>query len=46
MIAGLLEQLRQGARACVRIEPAGSLRRRKATIGDLDLLAATESPRS
>jgi DNA polymerase (family X) len=27
-----------------RIEPAGSLRRRRATIGDLDLLAATEEP--
>jgi DNA polymerase (family 10) len=27
-----------------RIEPAGSLRRRRATIGDLDLLAATDDP--
>ncbi|TMB56300.1 MAG: DNA polymerase/3'-5' exonuclease PolX [Chloroflexi bacterium] len=27
-----------------RIEPAGSLRRRKPTIGDLDLLAATDDP--
>jgi DNA polymerase (family 10) len=43
MIAGLLSQLRD-APGVVRIEPAGSLRRRKATIGDLDLLAATDDP--
>ena len=43
MIGGLLARLRD-VPGVVRIEPAGSLRRRKATIGDLDLLAATESP--
>jgi DNA polymerase (family X) len=43
MIAGLLAQLR-GVKGVVRIEPAGSLRRRKPTIGDLDLLAATDDP--
>jgi DNA polymerase (family 10) len=43
LMAGLVEALREipGVRA---IEPAGSLRRRKATIGDLDLLAATDEP--
>ena len=43
LMAGLVERLREvrGVRA---IEPAGSLRRRKATIGDLDLLAATDDP--
>ena len=43
LMAGLVDQLREvrGVRA---IEPAGSLRRRKATIGDLDLLAATDDP--
>jgi len=43
LMTGLVDQLRQvrGVRA---IEPAGSLRRRKATIGDLDLLAATDDP--
>jgi DNA polymerase (family 10) len=43
LMTGLVEQLREvrGVRA---IEAAGSLRRRKATIGDLDLLAATDDP--
>jgi DNA polymerase (family 10) len=43
LMAGLVDQLRDmpGVRA---IEPAGSLRRRRATIGDLDLLAATDDP--
>lgn len=43
LMAGLVDQLREvpGVRA---IEPAGSLRRRRATIGDLDLLAATDDP--
>jgi len=43
LMSGLVDQLREvrGVRA---IEPAGSLRRRKATIGDLDLLAATTEP--
>ena len=42
-MSGLVEQAPKvrGVRA---IEPAGSLRRRKATIGDLDLLAATDDP--
>ncbi|HET6381242.1 MAG TPA: DNA polymerase/3'-5' exonuclease PolX [candidate division Zixibacteria bacterium] len=43
LIGGLLERLRE-VRGVVRIEPAGSLRRRCATIGDLDLLAATTDP--
>jgi DNA polymerase (family 10) len=43
MIAELLASLRQ-VPGVVRIEPAGSLRRRRATIGDLDLLAATDQP--
>jgi DNA polymerase (family 10) len=43
MIAGLLDSLRD-VPGVIRIEPAGSLRRRKATIGDLDLLAATSRP--
>ncbi|HEX6655414.1 MAG TPA: helix-hairpin-helix domain-containing protein, partial [Candidatus Limnocylindria bacterium] len=43
MIAGLLAQLRD-VEGVVQIEPAGSLRRRKPTIGDLDLLAATDDP--
>jgi DNA polymerase (family 10) len=42
-MTGLVEQLR-GVRGVRAIEPAGSLRRRKATIGDLDLLAATDDP--
>ena len=43
LVSGLLELLREvpGVR---RIEPAGSLRRRRPTIGDLDLLAATDDP--
>ena len=41
LIEGLIARLRE-VRGVVRIEPAGSLRRRRATIGDLDLLAAVE----
>jgi DNA polymerase (family 10) len=43
LVARLLAQLAEvpGLR---RIEPAGSLRRRRPTIGDLDLLAATDDP--
>lgn len=43
LMAGLIDGLRDvpGVRL---LEPAGSLRRRKATIGDLDLLAATDDP--
>jgi DNA polymerase (family 10) len=43
LVARLVEQLGDvpGLR---RIEPAGSLRRRRPTIGDLDLLAATDDP--
>ena len=43
LVAGILERLR-GARGVHRIEPAGSLRRRRPTIGDLDLLAAVDDP--
>ena len=45
MIAELLDSLRK-VRGVVRIEPAGSLRRRRQTIGDLDLLAATDKPKA
>jgi DNA polymerase (family 10) len=41
--AELIEGLRAVA-GIQRIEAAGSLRRRRATIGDLDLLAATDDP--
>jgi len=44
LVAGLMERLRD-VRGVVQLEPAGSLRRRRATIGDLDLLAATSDPR-
>jgi DNA polymerase (family 10) len=43
LIAGLVARLRD-VRGVERIEAAGSLRRRRATIGDLDLLAATSRP--
>ena len=43
LVAGLVERLRN-ARGVHRIEPAGSLRRRRPTIGDLDLLAAVDDP--
>jgi DNA polymerase (family 10) len=43
LVAGLLAQLRE-APGVLRIETAGSLRRRRATIGDLDLLAAVDDP--
>jgi DNA polymerase (family 10) len=42
LVAGLLHRLRR-VNAVRRIEPAGSLRRRRSTIGDLDLLAAVDS---
>lgn len=41
LVAPLLAHLR-GARGVVRLEVAGSVRRRRETIGDLDLLAAIE----
>lgn len=43
LLAGLVERLRAAPRV-VRIVPAGSVRRRKPTIGDLDLLAAVDDP--
>jgi DNA polymerase (family 10) len=43
LMAGLVERLRD-ARGVRRIEVAGSLRRRRSTIGDLDLLAAVDDP--
>ncbi|MBW3612374.1 MAG: DNA polymerase/3'-5' exonuclease PolX [Chloroflexi bacterium] len=43
LMAGLLDRLRDVA-GVRRIEVAGSLRRRRATIGDLDLLAAVDDP--
>jgi len=43
LVASLVEALRD-VRGVRRIEPAGSLRRRLSTIGDLDLLAAVDDP--
>jgi DNA polymerase (family 10) len=43
LMTGLLSRLRE-ARGVRRIEVAGSLRRRRSTIGDLDLLAAVDDP--
>ncbi|MBA2631460.1 MAG: DNA polymerase/3'-5' exonuclease PolX [Chloroflexi bacterium] len=43
LIADLVGRLRE-VRGVHRIEPAGSLRRRRPTIGDLDLLAAVDDP--
>ena len=43
LVAGLIERLRD-ARGVHRIERAGSLRRRRPTIGDVDLLAAVDDP--
>ena len=43
LVGGLLARLRE-APGVRRIEAAGSLRRRRATIGDLDLLAAVDDP--
>ncbi|MDQ3689560.1 MAG: DNA polymerase/3'-5' exonuclease PolX [Chloroflexota bacterium] len=43
LIAGLVARLRD-VRGVHRIEAAGSLRRRRPTIGDLDLLAAVDDP--
>ena len=43
VVAGILERLRD-VRGVHRIEAAGSLRRRRPTIGDLDLLAAVDDP--
>jgi DNA polymerase (family X) len=43
LVAELMVSLRD-VRGVVRLEPAGSLRRRRETIGDLDLLAATDDP--
>jgi DNA polymerase (family 10) len=45
LVAGLVVHLRD-VRGVRRIEPAGSLRRRKPTIGDLDMLAAVDDPRA
>ena len=43
LIGDLVARLRD-VRGVHRIEPAGSLRRRRPTIGDLDLLAAVDDP--
>ncbi|HEX2767424.1 MAG TPA: DNA polymerase/3'-5' exonuclease PolX [Candidatus Limnocylindria bacterium] len=43
LVAGILERLRDTP-GVHRIEVAGSLRRRRPTIGDLDLLAAVDDP--
>jgi DNA polymerase (family 10) len=43
LLAGLIESLRD-VRGVRRISAAGSLRRRRTTIGDLDILAAVDDP--
>ncbi len=43
LVARLVDHLRD-VRGVNRIEPAGSLRRRRSTIGDLDVLAAVDDP--
>jgi DNA polymerase (family 10) len=43
LVAGLVDALRD-VRGVQRISAAGSLRRRRATIGDLDVLAAVDDP--
>lgn len=43
LVAAIVDQLRD-APGVRRLEPAGSLRRRRATIGDLDLLAVVDDP--
>ncbi|MDQ3880789.1 MAG: DNA polymerase/3'-5' exonuclease PolX [Chloroflexota bacterium] len=43
LVGELIARLRE-VRGVVAIEPAGSLRRRHTTIGDLDLLAAADDP--
>ncbi|HET7686366.1 MAG TPA: DNA polymerase/3'-5' exonuclease PolX [Candidatus Limnocylindria bacterium] len=43
LVGALIARLAE-VRGVVRIEAAGSLRRRRETIGDLDLLAATDEP--
>ena len=43
LVAGLIDSLRD-VRGVHRISAAGSLRRRRTTIGDLDLLAAVDEP--
>jgi DNA polymerase (family 10) len=45
LVAGIIDRLRD-AKGVSRIEPAGSLRRRRNTIGDLDLLAAVDDHRA
>jgi DNA polymerase (family X) len=45
IVDSLIEAL-EGTRGVRRIVPAGSLRRRKETIGDLDLLAETDDPQA
>jgi DNA polymerase (family 10) len=42
--AGILAQLEEGCSEVLQATVAGSLRRMRATIGDIDLLAASESP--
>jgi DNA polymerase (family X) len=43
LVAGIVERLAD-TRGVRRIQPAGSLRRRRSTIGDIDLLAAVDDP--
>ncbi len=43
LVAGLIEGL-DGTAGVISMEPAGSFRRRKESIGDLDILAETDQP--
>jgi DNA polymerase (family 10) len=44
LVLGIIASLRQQCPAVFRIEEAGSVRRRRDTIGDLDLIAASDRP--
>ncbi len=44
IVEEIVEALRTGSDAVLRIEGAGSVRRRRDTIGDLDVLATSEQP--
>jgi DNA polymerase (family X) len=45
MALELIDRLREAAPSISRIEPAGSIRRFRETVGDLDIAAASEEPR-
>jgi len=45
MALDLIDHLREAAPLISRVEPAGSIRRFRETVGDLDIAAASEEPR-